>query len=185
MPKHALTWRNSMLQACEECRKAKARCDHEIPTCHRCAQRRVTCIYHPAPMSRQTRSRLAVNNGLNSHNSDLEQTYQASGNSSQSASVIQTPLPNILAPPPQRSLFNRSVVGHVTTQFNAVFLENQEKFGFSSMLSPTMGKSMEKDTAFERNKDSPSSINDTKVQLGIDILRRFPTLRTQQAIWTF
>ena len=185
MPKQRLTRRNGMLQACEDCRKAKARCDHETPTCQRCAQRRLTCIYDPAPISRQPRSRLAGSDGVIPHNPDLEQGHQVAGLSSRSSSGIQTPLSDIPAPSPRRSLFKKPVIGYVTTQFNAVFLENQERFCFNSMLSPTVGESVESDTVFMHNKPSPSSINDNKIQLGIDILRRFPTFRTQQAIIDF
>ena len=185
MPKQRLTRRNGLPQACEECRRAKARCDHETPTCHRCAQRRATCIYDPAPMSRQPRPRLAASDGVKPRNPDLEQGHQALGHSSQSSSSIQTPLSDIPAPSPRRSLFKKPVIGYVTTQFNAVFLENQEKFCFNSMLSPIAGESVERDTAVMHDKPSPSSINHSKIQLGVDILRRFPTFRTQQAIMSF
>lgn len=45
--------RNGQLPSCEPCRKAKLRCDHEMPVCGRCAQRgqQSSCIYHPAPMT--------------------------------------------------------------------------------------------------------------------------------------
>lgn len=185
MPKECLTRRNGLPQACEECRKAKIRCDHKTPTCHRCAWRRVTCIYDPAPMSRQPRSRLAVSDGVTTHNPDLEQGHQVLGPLSRSSSSLQTPLSNIPASSPRSSLFKKPVIGYVTTQFNAVFLENQEKFCFDSMLSPTLRESVESDMAFVHNKPSPSNINDNKIQLGIDILRRFPTFRTQKALMNF
>ena len=43
-------------QSCEPCRKSKLKCDHVLPTCGRCIQRKIghRCIYHPAPMSRHT-----------------------------------------------------------------------------------------------------------------------------------
>jgi len=186
MPKQGgLTRRNGLLQACEECRKAKGRCGHEIPTCHRCARRRITCIYDPAPMSRQPRSRLAVNAGVTSQNPDLEQESQILEPLSQSLSSGQSPLSDIPASYPRSSLFKKSVIGYVSTQFNAVFLKNQEQFCFDSILSPAVGESVETDTSFVHNKPPSSSINDNKIQLGIDILRRFPTVRTQQALMDF
>ncbi|KAH7130564.1 hypothetical protein B0J11DRAFT_254779 [Dendryphion nanum] len=45
--------RNGKLQACEPCRKGKIRCDHQIP-CSRCARRQLQCIYHPAPLTKQS-----------------------------------------------------------------------------------------------------------------------------------
>lgn len=33
-------------------RKAKLRCDHEWPSCGRCASRSLICVYHPAPLTR-------------------------------------------------------------------------------------------------------------------------------------
>ncbi|RDW57778.1 hypothetical protein BP5796_12579 [Coleophoma crateriformis] len=136
-------------------------------------------------MSRPPRSTLAVSDGVTPQNLDQEQGHQVLGPSSRSSSSVQTPLSDIPASSPRSSLFKKPVIGYVTTQFNAVFLENKERFCFGSVLSPTVGESVENDTAFVHNKPSPSSNNDNKTQLGIDILRRFPTLRTQQTIINF
>lgn len=39
--------RNGRLQACEPCRRRKISCDHELPVCRRCRQRkmRMSCVY--------------------------------------------------------------------------------------------------------------------------------------------
>jgi hypothetical protein len=50
--RHSLTRRNGQPQACEMCRKAKIRCNHETPQCGRCARRSLMCVYHPAPLTR-------------------------------------------------------------------------------------------------------------------------------------
>lgn len=46
--------RNGKQASCESCRKAKLRCDHALPVCTRCQQRRIPnqCFYHPAPLTR-------------------------------------------------------------------------------------------------------------------------------------
>lgn len=48
--------RNGKPQSCEPCRKSKLNCDHVLPQCGRCIQRKIEyrCIYHPAPMSKHT-----------------------------------------------------------------------------------------------------------------------------------
>lgn len=48
--------RNGKPQSCEPCRKSKLKCDHVLPKCGRCIQRKIEyrCIYHPAPMSKHT-----------------------------------------------------------------------------------------------------------------------------------
>ena len=48
--------RNGKPQSCEPCRKSKLKCDHVLPNCGRCIQRKIEhrCIYHPAPMSKHT-----------------------------------------------------------------------------------------------------------------------------------
>ena len=48
--------RNGKPQSCEPCRKSKLKCDHVLPKCGRCIQRKIDyrCIYHPAPMSKHT-----------------------------------------------------------------------------------------------------------------------------------
>jgi hypothetical protein len=50
--------RNGKKQACEPCRKGKLACDHGSPFCGRCTRRKTTsrCIYHPAPMTRNSSS---------------------------------------------------------------------------------------------------------------------------------
>lgn len=42
--------KNGMQPSCENCRIAKARCDHNNP-CERCTRQRKKCYFHPAPMS--------------------------------------------------------------------------------------------------------------------------------------
>ena len=48
--------RNGKQQSCEPCRKSKLKCDHVLPRCGRCIQRKIEyrCVYHPAPMSKHT-----------------------------------------------------------------------------------------------------------------------------------
>ena len=48
--------RNGKQQSCEPCRKSKLKCDHVLPKCGRCIQRKIEhrCVYHPAPMSKHT-----------------------------------------------------------------------------------------------------------------------------------
>lgn len=43
-----------MPASCEPCRRHKVRCDHKLPACTRCQQRRIAsrCFYHPAPLTR-------------------------------------------------------------------------------------------------------------------------------------
>lgn len=42
--------KNGFEASCENCRKAKAKCDHQSP-CSRCVRQGKTCFFHPAPMS--------------------------------------------------------------------------------------------------------------------------------------
>lgn len=51
--------RNGKLQACENCRKSKLRCDHSVPTCGRCRKRGQAsrCVYISMPTA-QTRRKL-------------------------------------------------------------------------------------------------------------------------------
>lgn len=46
--------RNGTSASCEPCRRHKVRCDHKLPACSRCQQRRIAseCFYHPAPLTR-------------------------------------------------------------------------------------------------------------------------------------
>lgn len=55
--RQSLIRRNGKPQSCEPCRKSKIKCDHALPTCGRCIQRKIQhrCEYHPAPMTQQER----------------------------------------------------------------------------------------------------------------------------------
>ncbi|CAG8122121.1 unnamed protein product [Penicillium olsonii] len=44
--------RNGQLSSCEPCRTSKLRCDHTSPRCGRCERRGLSCVYHPAPLTR-------------------------------------------------------------------------------------------------------------------------------------
>ncbi|KAH8689026.1 hypothetical protein BGW36DRAFT_76206 [Talaromyces proteolyticus] len=50
--------RNGKPASCEPCRHDKVRCDHRLPVCTRCRDRRISnqCFYHPAPLTRQRAS---------------------------------------------------------------------------------------------------------------------------------
>lgn len=50
--------RNGRIASCEPCRKRKMRCDHRRPICDRCRARgqQSKCCYHPAPLTRKSRS---------------------------------------------------------------------------------------------------------------------------------
>ena len=53
---------NCKEEACEPCRKAKQRCDHTVPVCSRCNQRKVTseCRYAPSPIAISTKRSTAT-----------------------------------------------------------------------------------------------------------------------------
>lgn len=44
--------RNGKLQACEACRKLKIKCDHSLPSCVRCTEKQIRCIYASARTTR-------------------------------------------------------------------------------------------------------------------------------------
>lgn len=54
----SLLRRNGKPQSCEPCRKSKLGCDHALPNCGRCIQRRIQhrCVYHPAPLTKKSAS---------------------------------------------------------------------------------------------------------------------------------
>lgn len=54
----SLLRRNGKPQSCEPCRKSKLGCDHALPICKRCIQRKIQyrCVYHPAPLTKKPAS---------------------------------------------------------------------------------------------------------------------------------
>lgn len=71
--------RNGKLQACEPCRKGKLRCDHMMPTCGRCAKRSKPdqCVYHPAPLTKATKSHDISSEGYSPRLNSFSVTYQS------------------------------------------------------------------------------------------------------------
>lgn len=184
MPRQALTRRNGLLQACESCRKAKARCDHETPTCHRCARRKVTCIYEPAPMTKSHNIPVSGDT-TDTPSVGLVQQHQIRRNSNQPLSTVLTPPKSGIVVVSNNSPFKRPMTTYGSTHFNATFSENQAKFGFGTVSSCAIDEGKDSTLPAVCDTTAPSNFDAKKVQLGVDILRRFPTFRTHEALLNY
>ncbi|KAJ5757561.1 uncharacterized protein N7511_006255 [Penicillium nucicola] len=174
---------NGQLQACEPCRKAKIRCDHENPACSRCVRRGLNCVYHPAPMTKRrvpsshtaTRFDLTPPGGpmttpvVNSEfhipiaTHDSSRTPAVPAEPGSVASSRMTTCSN-------RNASAREELGeHETTRFSAVFLENMNSLG------PVVLETTKFSHALDRE---PGVATSTHLELAVRTLLNFPTART-------
>lgn len=117
--------RNGKEQACEPCRKAKMRCDHNLPVCQNCRRRNITekCIYVEAP---QTRPKSSVGPGTNLLTKPLYTAYAhtpATVNTSSSENTPPIPIEGDLEEGHEASLFRPSSGFYGPTSFSAVYNE--------------------------------------------------------------
>ena len=118
----SLLRRNGKPQSCEPCRKSKIRCDHTLPICGRCVQRKIQyrCEYHPAPMSHQ---RETVGVGKRNHESPIR-TVSSVG-SEPSEWVGPTLHSHQPTPDAQKAAGDQATGFLGPTSFSAIFRENE------------------------------------------------------------
>jgi hypothetical protein len=176
---------NGQLQACEPCRKAKVRCDHATPECSRCARRSLSCVYHPAPMTKRCK---------NSHTATSTDATPPAGLVTTPAGTNEFHLPtkgygnvNVCAPSvdpgsvasssmttrsstSKRNVPFREELGeHETTRFSAVFLENLDSLG------PGVLEKKKANHVLNREHGVTAS---PRLELAVRTLLNFPTART-------
>lgn len=184
---------NGQPQACEPCRKAKIRCDHESPKCSRCALRNLNCIYHPAPMTKRrpptSHTPIHFNPTLPA---DLLTTQNVSSTfhiPSESSVGVAISLPPAELSPAASSgvtarssaskrnmLFQEQLGQHETTRFSAVFVENQDSFG-AVMVDAT-------NSDYHELGREPDVMARSRVDLAVRTLLNFPSVRTCDMLLT-
>lgn len=183
--------RNGKPQACEPCRKRKMACDHTLPVCRRCVQRKTTtsCVYLPAPMTqkgpRQPKSagvagevqpislslpvlNIALTGLERTHSVDTPESQSTNGGSYSSHahnSPILTHSGGFLGP----------------TSFSAVFLENQQNLEHAL----PSGTGLPGDQVLDQLQSQTRvdvSLDARMTQLGIKVLARLPDRETCLAL---
>ena len=162
--------RNGKPQSCEPCRKAKAACDHELPTCKRCNRRgiAVQCTYHPAPLTRlptspveRARIQKKPGNGTNPGPTRYH-GQNATGVSNllflvnqrvQDSQTLRVTSSEFLGP----------------TSFSAVFRDNQANIGEDLLMLQT-----EDEISSEINSEQDQWWKSERLSLGTGILKHFP-----------
>ncbi|MCJ1475702.1 hypothetical protein MMC13_004365 [Lambiella insularis] len=165
--------RNGKPQSCEPCRKAKAACDHELPSCKRCTRRgnASQCTYHPAPLTRLPAGSVdgarvqkkAVNGsarGNGPHSNAVSNLLFLVNQRVEGSDGLQVPPSEFLGP----------------TSFSAVFKENQANIG-EDLLNEPPGDEIPLDILSTENDQW---WKEERLSLGTGILRHFPN---QQACW--
>ena len=178
--RYSLTRRNGQPQACEMCRKAKVRCDHETPVCGRCARRSLICTYHPAPLTRArepTRSSSTVS-------AISREVSSTPGSHEPIQNLLPTESPqSTVGGPTKISIFHHASKQHGATHFSAIFSENQASFGTALLDVADDEREFKRTTAsdFGGNEyhDGPTA---AQLECGINILLNFPTPRTCEAL---
>lgn len=140
-------------------------------------------MYHsdPAPM---TKPRLGTNlkNRPVVKSPIREPIYRAPGSMSLASPPVLTPqsTPGVLSPESSH-IFKRPATGVGSTKFNASFSENDANFGVELSYSGPDGDEGQQACTSDASQARPP-IPDEKLRLGISILSRFPSSRTQKHI---
>lgn len=120
--------RNGSQQACEPCRKGKIACDHALPVCGRCKRRKTfaQCQYINAPMSkaRGPVGSVSVPPALSRRTSSTVSPVTSAGY----ASATWSPESRHDHSHPISGPFNKASGVYGSTNFSAIFLENQSTF---------------------------------------------------------
>ncbi len=113
--------RNGTPQSCEPCRKSKLGCDHALPNCERCIQRKIQhrCVYHPAPLTKKATS---TEDAQEPHNSRLQ---TVAGVGRDPAEWKGPELHTHLPPPDAEKLAGDQSVYLGPTSYSAIFHENE------------------------------------------------------------
>ncbi|CAI7600045.1 unnamed protein product [Penicillium discolor] len=184
---------NGQPQACEPCRKAKIRCDHESPKCSRCVLRNLNCIYHPAPMTKRrpptTHTPIHFDATLPADlltTQNVPSTLHIPSESSVGAAISLPPAdpsPAASSGVTARSsaskrnmLFQEQLGQHETTRFSAVFVENQDSFG-AVMADAT-------NSNYHELGREPDVMARSRVDLAVRTLLNFPSVRTCDMLLT-
>ena len=164
--------RNGKPQSCEPCRKGKAACGHELPTCNRCAKRGITsqCVYHPAPLTRlpslpspgdgariQKRTAAGARTSPSLANSWASNTVSnllfLVNQQAEGTSDVEISSSEFLGP----------------TSFSAVFKDNQASIG-----EDLLGANNDDDMSPDPSGDQEQWWKAERLSLGIGILKHFP-----------
>ena len=167
--------RNGKPQACEPCRKSKQRCDHTMPICHRCKQRRVAseCKYGPPPLKIPTKRSTA---------SGVPSSTNVVPRSDAAVDLRQSDGYEIFAA--GSSYVQKCPNGYLgPTAYSAIFLEHQGKLDMG-LLDPCKGFYKYTDDAqiceHSHNLSVPHKIGchtptAAAIRLGADILKAMPS----------
>ena len=173
----SLLRRNGKPQSCEPCRKSKLKCDHTLPKCGRCIQRKIDfrCVYHPAPMSQQCSRPTGTTAPENSH-APMIQTVSSIG--SDPIDWIGPELHTHLPTPDAEKAAGDGPLGYLgPTSYSAIFRENavysaQEDFSNKAVGHFHQDFNIAKPTASERHVCNLES--QPHIDQGVRILRRLP-----------
>ncbi|RDW67611.1 hypothetical protein BP6252_09007 [Coleophoma cylindrospora] len=168
MPSEARKRRNGQLQACESCRKAKVRCDHGDPICGRCVRRNLSCIYHPAPLTRPRQAKVIPSPPYSIPTATRSPTI---------ISFVSPVTPASETPTRTNSLFHKPPSAYGATRFSAIFSENQASFE-PALLDVTEDESSSTVPKVIKTGDKSAAL----MELAIDTLLNFPTLRVTEIL---
>ena len=171
VPGQSLLRRNGKPQSCEPCRKSKLGCDHALPKCGRCLQRRIQhrCIYHPAPLTKK----IDVSENIERTHSPNVQTIAGVGKDP--IEWIGPELHIHVPTPDAERIAGDEHLYLGPTSYSAVFHENDlgpTCEDFSEQTAPTIHS--EYGLAKPVNRGKCNLESHEHVNQGIRILQRFP-----------
>ena len=175
--------RNGRPQACEPCRKRKTACDHSLPICSRCKNRRTDkdCVYLAAPMTRRsvTAGRGAPGQELPvspaTTTSSIGELSTGGGHAASGYKALFPARPN--------QLFSNTSGFLGPTSFSSTFLDNSEGLeSFAVEDEPSSSTTMAKKKLAEAQNAQLPAINDSLVQLGMHVLEHIPDISICQML---
>ena len=176
--------RNGRPQACEPCRRRKAACDHTLPVCLRCRNRRTEkdCVYLAAPMTRPSVSR--------SNQTVSAQRIPITPSATESTSAIGSPTsrtsislqPHSLGRPNRFFTDSSGFLG--PTSFSATLLDDSEGLDPLPVTNDvqTSPAAVQTPKIGQNGQGLTSNLSDSLIKLALYVLSQIPDEQTAWAI---
>lgn len=165
--------RNGTRPSCENCRIAKARCDHNAP-CGRCSRTGKTCFFHPNPMtngSRLKRSPHTASDGTSPRNDKSESSRKTRSNSEPAPAKILPTLQSGIRSYNTRS--ERLSLGYMGSTSHAAILTETGGHTTLDILN---------DLPEEGPMSSTPNVEESAMKIAIGIMAWFPSQATCERV---
>ena len=175
--------RNGRPQACEPCRKRKAACDHNLPICLRCRNRRTEkdCVYLAAPMTRPSGSR--SHQGVSGQQVPITPSATESSSSAVGSPASRTSIgfqPQGLGRANRFFTDSSGFLG--PTSFSATLLDDSEGLDPLPANNDTQ-TSLRTGQAPNNGLNGPTSVlSDRLIKLGMQVIEQIPDEQTARAL---